>query len=95
MSTEELGNGTHVIKFFADWCGPCKLYAPVFERAAAQRPEINFHTVDIDEDPGIRDEFQVQSVPTTIIVVDGDEVSRMPGAKSSKMLDTFLDGVLS
>lgn len=95
MSTDQLGNGTHVIKFFADWCGPCRLYAPAFERVAAQNPELNFHAVDIDEDPTMKENFGVLSVPTTIILKDGEELGRMPGAKSTAILDTFVKSVLS
>lgn len=90
-----LENGTHVVKFFATWCGPCKMYAPVFERVAARYPEVDFSEVDIDQAPEIKDGYEVGSVPTTIIVKDGEVVGRMPGAKSTAILDTFVKGVLS
>jgi thioredoxin len=89
-----LENGTHVVKFFAEWCGPCKLYAPAFERVASQHPEANFCELDIDQAPAIRESYAVQSVPTTIIIKDGEEIGRLPGAKSTRILDAFVKGVL-
>lgn len=90
----DLSEGVHVIKFFATWCGPCKLYAPAFERAAARFPEANFYEVDLDESPEIKDKYGVMAVPTTIIVENGEARSHMIGAKSSRQLDTLLTEVL-
>jgi thioredoxin len=95
VSIDQLENGTHVVKFFATWCGPCKLYAPAFERVAARHNEANFHSVDIDTDPTMKEAFSVQSVPTTVIVKNGEEIGRLPGAKSTNVLDAFVKGVLS
>lgn len=95
MSQERnLENGTHVVKFFATWCGPCKMYAPVFERVAARHPDLDFSEVDIDQEPEIRDQYEVAAVPTTLIVKDGEVVGRRPGATSTHGLDTWLTAVL-
>jgi thioredoxin 1 len=88
----DLGEGLKAIKFFATWCGPCKLYAPVFERASAQHPEVEFFEFDVDTDPEIREDFGVVTVPTTVLLKNGAEASRVTGAISSRMLDNFLDG---
>lgn len=87
-------NGVAVIKFFATWCGPCKLYAPAFERVAALNPNVNFYEFDIDTDPSIREDYGVASVPTTIILKDGVEVNRIVGAHSTKGVDNFVKDVL-
>src|SRR3954466_9850820 len=63
----DLSEGVHVIKFFADWCGPCKLYAPAFERVAAQFPEANFYAVDVDEQEEMKALYEVDTLPTTVI----------------------------
>jgi thioredoxin 1 len=95
VSTAELDNGTHVIKFFADWCGPCKLYAPAFERAAALNPDVKFHSVDVDQDPIMKEEFGVLSVPTTVIVKDGVLVKKIGGVTSTRQLVGLVEDVLS
>jgi thioredoxin 1 len=90
-----LENGTVVIKFFAEWCGPCRLYAPVFERMESRRPDLNFFELDIDKAPEIRDNFDVKSVPTTIILRDGHMVVNESGAKSTRQLDELVERALS
>ena len=91
----DLSEGVHVIKFFATWCGPCKLYAPAFERVAAQFPEANFYAVDVDEQEEMRAEYEVDSVPTTVIVRAGERVEEVAGAKSTRQLAKFVKRVLS
>jgi thioredoxin 1 len=91
----DMSEGVHVIKFFAEWCGPCKLYRPVFERAAARHPDLNFYEVDVDEAPEMKDEYGVETVPTTVVVRDGEFVEGLPGALSSRGLDDLLRVVLS
>jgi thioredoxin 1 len=88
-------NGIAAIKFFATWCGPCKLYAPVFERTSARHTDVNFYEVDVDEAPSIREWFGVSSVPTTVILKDGEQMAYLAGATSSKRLDAALSSVLS
>jgi thioredoxin 1 len=88
-------NGTVAIKFFATWCGPCKLYAPVFERTSARFSDVNFYEVDVDESPSIREWFGVSSVPATLILNDGEQMVYLSGATSSKRLDAALSSVLS
>jgi thioredoxin 1 len=90
-----LENGTVVIKFFAEWCGPCRLYAPVFERMESRRPDLNFFELDIDKAPEIRDNFDVKSVPTTIILRDGHMIVNESGAKSTRQLDELVERALS
>jgi thioredoxin len=87
--------GVAVVKFFAEWCGPCKLYAPVFERVESLNPEANFYAVDIDKNPSIRDEFGVYSIPTTLILKEGVEFKRLAGAHSTRGVDNFVKGVLN
>ena len=56
--------GVAVVDFFATWCGPCKMLAPVIEEAAEDMPEIQFYKVDVDEAPELARSFKVMSVPT-------------------------------
>lgn len=90
----DLTNGTIVVKFFAEWCGPCKLYAPVFERTAARNPEVDFYELDVDQAPEIQANFGVESIPSTVILRDGVIVKREAGAKSSRQLDELVQEAL-
>jgi thioredoxin 1 len=89
-----LGEGLTVIKFFATWCRPCKLYAPVFERVAALNPEVDFYTVDIDEDPSFKDRYGIKTVPTTLFFKNGRPTNFLVGAQSTGRLDEAVKDVL-
>jgi thioredoxin 1 len=91
----DLTEGVHVIKFFAEWCGPCKLYRPVFERVAARYPDLNFYEVDVDEAPEIKEHWGIQILPTTVIWGENELWARQPGALSTRGLDELLQVVLS
>lgn len=62
-----------VIRFTATWCGPCKMYAPIFERVAAATAGVQFKTIDIDSGDPLIMKFGIRNVPTTV-VLNGDEV---------------------
>jgi len=62
---------TKVIRFTASWCGPCRVYKPVFENVASSTPGVVFDTVDVDAEPQIAQAYNVRSVPTTIVQVGG------------------------
>lgn len=64
-----------VLKFSATWCGPCKKFAPVFEQVRAQYPQHEFVSVDVDTDPELAAQYGVQSVPTVVVLEDGQLVA--------------------
>lgn len=64
-------NGTVVVEFGAEWCGPCKKFLPHFVEFAKQTPEVMCVKVDIDTDPDIVTEFKIQSVPQVMLFKDG------------------------
>lgn len=70
------------------------MYAPAFERVADQYPFVYFESIDIDEDPETAQRFSIASVPTTLIVKNGQEVSRLAGAQSTSALSRFVNGHL-
>lgn len=76
-----------VIKFHASWCGPCKMYAPMFERIAARNATVFFGSVDIDAQKQIASYFKVRSVPTTIFVRDATVVDTISGVLSEKDIE--------
>tara|TARA_R110000851_G_scaffold17929_2_gene56625 strand:+ start:352 stop:612 length:261 start_codon:yes stop_codon:yes gene_type:complete len=64
-----------VIKFYANWCGPCKVYAKVFDKVSEQlRDQVKFVNINIEEDDtGLTEKYSIQSIPTTVIIKDGQE----------------------
>lgn len=91
----ELSEGFAVVKFFATWCGPCKLYGPAYARVAKKIPEVKFFEVDIDERPDLKSAFGVERVPTTLIFNGPQELERFEGAQSTGGLDAIVKDVLS
>ena len=75
-----LNNPTVVIDFWAPWCGPCRGFAPVFERVAQANPDIVFAKVNTDEEQEIAEHFQIRSIPTLMVFRDQIIVFSQPGA---------------
>ncbi|MFH9670965.1 thioredoxin [Streptomyces sp. NPDC017405] len=73
-------NGFVLIDFWASWCGPCRSFAPVYEKAAEENPDLVFAKVDTEAQPELAEAFQIQSIPTLMIVRDQVAVYAQPGA---------------
>ena len=72
-------NDIVVIDFWAPWCGPCKQFAPIFEKTAGEYPDILFGKVNTEEEQELAGHFQIRSIPTTIILRDNIAVFQQPG----------------
>ncbi|MBQ9952890.1 MAG: thioredoxin [Clostridia bacterium] len=75
-----------LLDFFATWCGPCKLLAPVLDQIAEEHPEIKVCKVDVDENQELAAQFQVMSIPTLFVIKDGKVTAQAVGARSKKQL---------
>lgn len=76
-----------VVDFWADWCGPCKMIAPIIEELAVEQAgKIQFGKLDVDSNPDISMRYSVMSIPTLIVFRDGVEVKRLVGAKGKHQL---------
>lgn len=76
---EITSKGVVLIDFFANWCGPCKMLAPVLEDVAAQMPDVTFAKVDVDKEPGLAGKYGIQAIPNLIIFKDGKAVDQITG----------------
>ncbi|MEU0673495.1 thioredoxin [Streptomyces sp. NPDC006172] len=75
-----LDNDFVLIDFWATWCGPCRQFAPVYEQAAEENPDLVFGKVDTEAQPELAAAFGIQSIPTLMIVRDRVAVFAQPGA---------------
>lgn len=72
--------GLVLVDFWAEWCGPCKMMHPIFDRMAKKYRHIKFARVNVDQNQDISMKFGVQAIPTFIMFKDGKPVERMMGA---------------
>ncbi len=74
---------TEVIDFWATWCGPCKLMNPILDEVEKEYTDLTITRIDIDSDKEMVEKYNIQSVPTYVILKDGKEVDRIIGASLS------------
>jgi thioredoxin 1 len=89
---ETIENNTLVIlDFWAEWCGPCKAYGPVYERVSEEFPDVVFGKIDTEEQQALAGMFGIRSIPTTIAFKEGIGVFMQPGALPEAALRDLVD----
>jgi thioredoxin 1 len=79
------------LDFWADWCGPCKMLGPTFERLADKfGAQVTFAKVNVDENPDIANKFAIRSIPTLVLLQDGNVVEKIVGLRSEQELTQVL-----
>jgi thioredoxin 1 len=84
------GNPMVLIDFWASWCGPCRFFAPVYERVSQRHPDIVFGKVDTEAEAGLAGAFQISSIPTLMVVRDGVVLYARPGALPEQALEELI-----
>ncbi len=79
-----------LVDFWASWCGPCKMLAPVIDEFAEDHPEFKIGKVNVDDENDLTRKFRIRSVPTLIVFKDGVEVNRAVGVLSEDELEELL-----
>lgn len=79
-----------LVDFWASWCGPCRMFAPVYERVSQRHPGVVFAKVDTEAEPELAAAFQISSIPTLMIVRDKVVVYAQPGALPEQALEDLI-----
>ncbi len=80
-----------IIDFFATWCMPCKMLAPIFEDVSNKYSDLDFFKIDIDQNPTLVQKFNIDSVPTIIFIKNGKVINQEIGVRSESELSKIID----
>lgn len=95
INSQEFNNtiesGVVVVDFFATWCGPCKMLAPVIDELSNELDNVNFVKVDIDQSMDLAQKFRIVSVPTLKVFKNGEEVDTLMGFMPKEVLKSKVE----
>lgn len=80
-----------LIDFYADWCGPCRMVSPIVDEIAEEREDILVCKVNVDNEPELAGEFGVFSIPTLVVMKDGEIVTQSAGARPKELILEMLE----
>lgn|SRR5205814_3729715 len=87
------GNDIVLVDFWASWCGPCRMFAPIFEQVSEQNADIVFGKIDTEAEQDLAGAFGIQSIPTLMIFREGVLVFSQPGALPQPVLEDLIGKV--
>lgn len=88
---EITAEGYTLVDFFATWCGPCRMLAPILEETAKEYPQVNFIKVDVDAESELASAYRIVSIPTLYLLKDGEVVAKTGGMQPKSAIKHFLD----
>ncbi|QAA30888.1 thioredoxin [Clostridium manihotivorum] len=83
-----------LVDFWATWCGPCKMVAPILEQLSEEMSNVTFAKVDVDNNPNLADKYEIASIPTIMLFKNGEMVNKVTGFRpKSELLDLINRGL--
>ncbi|HEO71227.1 MAG TPA: thioredoxin [Candidatus Hydrogenedentes bacterium] len=91
----KVSQGVSLVDFWAPWCAPCRMQTPILERVSQRVGDlVTVAKVNVDEAGGVAQRYGVQSIPTLVLLKDGDELRRFVGVQSEDVLVSAIEGAL-
>ena len=88
-------SGITLVDFWAPWCGPCRMIAPILEELSIELKGLaSIAKINVDENPEVASQFGIQSIPTMILMKEGKPVGKMVGAQPKAQIKAFVNGAL-
>ena len=75
-----------VLKYYGTWCGPCKMLSPVLDKVSEEHPGVNFGNIDVDKNNGLASKHNVRSIPTVLVLKNGEVVDKILGAQPKQTI---------
>ena len=83
---------TVLLDFYADWCGPCRMVSPIIDEIAQENPQILVGKINVDEQQQLASAFSVMSIPTLVVMKNGEVVAKSMGAKPKAQILSMIEG---
>lgn len=81
---------TVLLDFWASWCGPCRMVSPILDQIAHERPDVKICKINVDEEPELASQYQIMSIPTLMVVKDGQITNKATGARPKAQILAML-----
>jgi thioredoxin 1 len=88
---EDISTGVHVIKFFAEWCAPCRTFSPIMESVAQNVDSVGFWQVNVDEGREIPRHFNISNLPSLVVVKEGKVMETLIGLRNAKEVTNIIN----
>ena len=82
---------TVLLDFYADWCGPCRMVSPIVDEIAEENPQFFIGKINVDEEPELAAMFDISSIPTLVVMKQGQVVNQSSGARPKQMILAMLE----
>jgi len=87
---QTVSKGLVLVDWWAPWCGPCRMFGPIFERVSNQHPEAIFAKINTEEQPALAQAFEISSIPTLMVIRDGVLLLKQPGMLPEATLESLI-----